>query len=163
MSHDSRHSRSSAPASANAEVEQLVARLNAHAPAVIRTLGGRVSRYAPERLELGMDFDIGAQFCHSVDIVQGGLVTAMLDAAMAHVLMASQPARVRIASIDIHVNFLRTARAGGFSALASVVKAGQSVAFVKAELHARDGPLVATATSSAQLRHPGSAAAPARG
>lgn len=116
------------PRDTTAAVDPVVARLNAHAPAVIRTLGGRVTSYAPERLELGMDFDIGLQCCHSVDIVQGGFVTAMLDAAMAHVLIASQGGRVRISSIDIHVNFLRPARAGGFSALASVVKAGQSVA-----------------------------------
>jgi uncharacterized protein (TIGR00369 family) len=137
----------------------IVARLNAHPPAVIRTLEGRVVAYALERQQLRMAFRIGPQFCHSVDIVQGGFVAAMLDAAMAHVLLASVPGRVRIASIDLQVSYLRAARAGQFTAVASIVKAGGTVAFVRAELFAPGDELVATATCAAHLRRePGSAA-----
>lgn len=43
---------------------------------MIRTLQGRVVDYAAEKRELRMAFRIGPEFCHSVDIVQGGFVTA---------------------------------------------------------------------------------------
>ncbi len=126
--------------------------LNANPPAVIRTLRGRVASWTPERKELRMEFEIGAEFCHTVDIVQGGFVTAMLDASMAHAVIASEPQHtVHVSSIDINVSFLRVARAGRFAAIGSIVKAGRTIAFLKAELYSDKGELVATATSSAHL------------
>lgn len=129
----------------------IVDRLNAHRPAVIHTLKGRVAAYAPERHELRMEFDIGPEFCHTVDVVQGGFITAMLDASMAHVVLAAEPVKVRVSSIDINVSFLRPARAGGFTAVGSILKSGRTVAFLRAELYSDKGELVATATSSAHL------------
>jgi uncharacterized protein (TIGR00369 family) len=133
--------------SSDATIEQL----NADPPAVIRSLKGRVAGFAPERHELRMEFQIGLEFCHTVDIVQGGFITAMLDASMAHVVIATEGQRVRVSSIDINVSFLRPARAGGFTAVGSIVKAGRTVAFLRAELFNDKGDLVATATSSAHL------------
>lgn len=128
-----------------------VERMNADPPAVIRTLKGRVLAYAPERHELRMQFEIGLEFCHTVDIVQGGFITAMLDASMAHVVIVAEHGKVRVSSIDINVSFLRPARAGGFTAVGMIVKSGRTIAFLKAELYSDKGDLVATATSSAHL------------
>ena len=131
--------------------DDIVEKFNADPPAVIRSLKGRVAAYAAERRELRMEFHIGPEFCHTVDIVQGGFITAMLDASMAHVAMAAEHFGVRVSSIDIHVSFLRPARAGAFVAEAAIVKSGRTVAFLKAELFNEKGELVATATSSAYL------------
>ena len=131
--------------------DDVVDRINAHPPAVIRTLKGRLAGYAPERHEVRMQFDIGLEFCHTVDIVQGGFITAMLDASMAHVVIAAEHGKVRVSSIDINVSFLRPARAGGFTAVGAIVKSGRTIAFLKAELFSEKGELVATATSSAHL------------
>ena len=131
--------------------DQIVEQMNATPPAVMRTLQGRVVDYAAEKRELRMAFRIGPQFCHTVDIVQGGFITAMLDAAMAHVVIAAEHGKVRVSSIDIHVSFLRPARAGGFTAVGAIVKSGRTIAFLKAELYSDKGELVATATSSAHL------------
>jgi uncharacterized protein (TIGR00369 family) len=131
--------------------DAIVEQLNATQPAVIKTLQGRVLAYAAERRELRMEFRIGPEFCHTVDIVQGGFITAMLDASMAHVVLAAEPHKVRVSSIDINVSFLRPARAGGFVAVGAIVKSGRTVAFLKAELYSEKGELVATATSSAHL------------
>ena len=65
--------------------DDVVEQLNAHQPAVIKTFKGRVLAIAPERKELRMEFEIGPEHCHTVDIVQGGVITAMLDASMAPV------------------------------------------------------------------------------
>ena len=131
--------------------DDIVERMNTHPPAVIRTLQGRVVGYAAEKRELRMAFRIGLEFCHTVDIVQGGFITAMLDASMAHAVLAAEHFKVRVSSIDINVSFLRPARAGDFIAVGSILKAGRSVAFLRAELYAGEGTLVATATSSAHL------------
>ena len=131
--------------------DEIVDLMNANPPAVIRSLKGRVAAYAAEKRELRMEFHIGVEFCHTVDIVQGGFITAMLDASMAHAVLASEHFKVRVSSIDINVSFLRPARAGVFAAVGSIVKAGRSVAFLKAELFSDKGELVATATSSAHL------------
>ena len=138
------------------DAEAAVALLNSRPPAIIRNLKGRVQAYAPERRELRMAFDISTELCHSVDIVQGGIVTAMLDASMAHVVLAAEGVKTGVASIDIQVSFLRPARAGGFTAVGSYVKPGRTIAFLKAELFNAAGDLVATATSAAHLsRHAG--------
>ena len=131
--------------------DAIVEQMNAHRPAVIQTLQGRVLSYAAERRELRMEFRIGLEFCHTVDIVQGGFITAMLDASMAHVVLAAEHYKVRVSSIDINVSFLRPARAGGFTAVGAILKAGRTVAFLKSELYSEKGELVATATSSAHL------------
>jgi uncharacterized protein (TIGR00369 family) len=131
--------------------DEIVEQLNADPAAVIRSLKGRVAAYAAEKRELRMEFHIGHEFCHTVDIVQGGFITAMLDASMAHVVMAAEHGKVRVSSIDINVSFLRPARAGAFAAVGGIVKAGRTVAFLKAELYSDKGELVATASSSAHL------------
>jgi uncharacterized protein (TIGR00369 family) len=131
--------------------DEIVEQFNATRQAVIKTLKGRVLAFAPERRELRMEFDIGLEFCHTVDIVQGGFITAMLDASMAHAVIATEHGKVRVSSIDINVSFLRPARAGRFVAVGAIIKIGRTVAFLKAELFTDQGDLVATATSSAYL------------
>jgi uncharacterized protein (TIGR00369 family) len=131
--------------------DDVVEQLNAHQPAVIKTFKGRVLAIAPERKELRMEFEIGPEHCHTVDIVQGGVITAMLDASMAHAVLAHEHFKVRLSSIDISVSFLRPARAGRFVAVGSIVKSGRSIAFLRAELFTEKGELVATATSSVHL------------
>lgn len=132
--------------------DPILEQFNADPPGVIRSLRGRIAGWTPERRELRMEFEIGPEFCHSVDIVQGGIVTAMLDAPMACAVLAAEPQhRLRVSSIDIHVSFLRVARAGRFAAIATIVKSGRTIAFLKAELFDAKGDLVATAASSAHL------------
>ncbi len=131
--------------------DDIVEQLNRHQAAVVKTFKGRVLAVAPERKELRMEFEIGPEHCHTVHIVQGGVITAMLDASMAHAVLAHDHLRTRVSSIDIHVSFLRPARAGSFVAVGSIVKSGRTIAFLRAELFNGKSELVATATSSAHL------------
>jgi len=136
------------------DTDAVIAQLNSRQAPIIRSLQGRVQAYAAERRELRMGFEITPELCHSVDIVQGGIVTAMLDASMAHVVLVTEGVAISVASIDIQVSFLRPARAGAFTAVGSYVKPGRTIAFLKAELYNATGDLVATATSAAHLtRH----------
>lgn len=135
-------------------IDEIVALLNHQKPACVETLNGRVVEYLPEKNQLSMQFEPGLNCCHSVNIVQGGYVTAMLDASMAHVAIAAEKFRTTPSSIDINVSFLRPSRAGKYTAVGSIVKLGKTVGYLRAELFNDNGDLTATATSSVYLtRH----------
>ena len=125
--------------------------LNKDRPECLTTLKGSVVAFMPEQGQLTMAFEPGLHCCHTIDVVQGGFVTAMLDAAMAHVVIAMENFRASPSTIDINVSFLRPTRAGKYTAVGTVVKLGKSVGFLKAELFSESGDLTATATSSAYL------------
>lgn len=131
--------------------DEIVEKLNARQPAFVRTLKGRVVDFDAERNTLRMSFELGLECCHTVDVVQGGFVTAMLDAPMAHVVLAAEQFKVDVSSIDINVSFLKPARAGRFTAVGSIVRLGRRIGFLRAELFSAEGVLTATATSSAHI------------
>ena len=131
--------------------DEIIHLMNQHRPACMETLNGRVLAFSPEKAELSMQFEPGLNCCHSVDIVQGGFITAMLDAAMAHVVIAMEKFRIELSSIDVNVSFLRPARAGKYVAVGSIVKLGKNIGYLKAELFNAQGELTASATSSAYL------------
>ncbi len=134
--------------------EEIVSLFNQNRPACVQTLQGTVLEFLPEQDQLRMCFEPGLHCCHSTDIVQGGYITAMLDAAMAHVTIAKENFGVTVSSIDINVSFLRPLRAGPCTAVGSIVKLGRSVGYLRAELFNAKGELAASATSSAYLsRH----------
>ncbi len=142
--------------------DDIIALCNQNRPACLDTLSGRVVEFIPGRNQLTMQFEPGLHCCHSVDIVQGGFVTAMLDAAMAHAIMAAEQLRVTVSSIDINVSFLRPTRAGRHTAVGTIIKLGRSVGYARAELYSEQGDLTATATSSVYLKrhHQGGAGSP---
>jgi uncharacterized protein (TIGR00369 family) len=98
-----------------------------------------------------MDFDISRDFCHSVDIVQGGFVTAMLDAAMTHAIFAADSDVVNVSSLEIKTNYLEPTRAGRLRAVGTVVKSGYRIAFMEGRLYDDRGLLTATASTVAKL------------
>jgi uncharacterized protein (TIGR00369 family) len=131
--------------------KETVARLNAHLPNFIDMLGGRISTADAPGRSCSMDFDISRDFCHSVDIVQGGFVTAMLDAAMTHAIFAADTDVVNVSSLEIKTNYLEPTRAGCLRAVGSVVKSGYKIAFMEGHLYDDEGLLTATASTVAKL------------
>lgn len=132
--------------------DEIITLFNQNRPACLSTLSGRVVEFIPGKNQLTMQFEPGLHCCHSGDIVQGGFVTAMLDAAMAHAVMASEQLRVTVSSIDINVSFLRVTRAGPHTAVGTIIKLGRSVGYARAELYSERGDLTATATTSVHLK-----------
>ena len=128
-----------------------VERLSAHLPKFIAMLGGRISAADAPGRTCSMDFDISRDFCHSVDIVQGGFVTAMLDAAMTHAIFAADAGVVNVSSLEIKTNYLEPTRAGRLRAVGTVVKSGYKIAFMEGQLYDDQGLLTATASTVAKL------------
>jgi uncharacterized protein (TIGR00369 family) len=125
--------------------------LNDRAPEFIKLLGGRVVEIDKQQQSCTFEFNIGHQLCHSVDIVQGGFVTAMLDATMSHTAFGIQNDIVNVATLEIKVSFFEPSRAGHFRCVGRLRKVGRSTGFMEAELYNADGLLTASATTTAKL------------
>ncbi len=124
-------------------------RLNAGLPEFIHMLGGRVVEAGSDALT--MSFDIGRQFCHSGDIVQGGFITAMLDAAMSHAVFMLDDTVVGLSSLEISTRYLEVTRAGQLAAVGRIVRLSYKTAFLDGQLFNAEGKLLATTHSVAKL------------
>lgn len=135
--------------------QAIVDRLNAHTPGFIAMLGGKIVAADPIGKSCTIEFDISTDFCHSVDVVQGGFVTAMLDAAMTHAAFATNHDLVNVSSLEIKTNYLEPTRAGRLSALGRIIKSGYKLAFMEGQLYNAQGVLTATASTVAKLARKG--------
>ena len=115
------------------------------------TLGAKVIKFTSEPPLIEMEFLAIHDFTHSAgQVVQGGFVTGMLDAPMAHLLMGLFDFKVIPMTLDINVSFLAPTRQGKLLATAEVLQLGKSTAFMMSKLHQEDR-LVASATSTVRL------------
>jgi uncharacterized protein (TIGR00369 family) len=128
-----------------------IAQLNAQRPPFLDLLCGHVVALDHGARSCTMHFEIGLDYCHSGDIIQGGFVTAMLDAAMYHAALACEPGVTNVATLEIKVSFLEPSRAGRYHAIGCLDKAGRSTGFMSGRLLHTDGQLTATATTTARL------------
>ncbi len=131
--------------------QQLLDRLNAHAPKFLHMLGGHLVAADPQAKSCAFEFNISTDFCHSVDIVQGGFVTAMLDAAMTHAAFATDTSVVNVSSLEIKTNYLEPTRAGRLRAEGLIIRAGHKLAFMEGRLYNDQEVLTATASTVAKL------------
>ncbi len=131
--------------------QDLIDRLNSNVPKFIHMFGGRVVAVDKAAGTLAFEFDISTDFCHSVDIVQGGFITAMLDAAMAHVVLAQGADIVNVASLDVNTSYLEVTRAGYLRAEARIIKSTYKTAFLESQLYDGSGTLLAVASSVAKV------------
>ena len=115
------------------------------------TLGMKVISFCSEPPSIEMEFEAKHEFTHSEGrVVQGGFVTGMLDAPMAHLLMGLFDFKVSPLTLDINVSFLAPSRPGKLNCIAEVVQLGKSTAFTASKLY-QDNSLVATSTSTVKL------------
>ena len=93
------------------------------------------------------------QFCHSVDIIQGGFVTTMLDAVSAHAVFVGNAEVTRLSCLELKVSFLSASRKGKYKAIGSVEKLTRNFAFVNADLYNEEGVKTATLSSTAKISY----------
>ena len=115
------------------------------------TFGAKVIRFSSEPPEIEMEFEAIYDFTHSDgQVVQGGFVTGMLDAPMAHLLMGLFDFKIIPMTLDLNVSFLAPTRQGKLNCIAEVLQLGKSTAFMTSKLYQQD-KLVASATSTVRL------------
>jgi uncharacterized protein (TIGR00369 family) len=114
-------------------------------------LGGRVTEADGVAGHCRIDYDVTEQFCHSGDIVQGGFITAMLDAAMSHAVFAHDDSVAALSSLEISTRYLEVTRAGRLYAQGRIVRLSYRTGFLEGSLHDEDGRLLATASTVAKI------------
>jgi uncharacterized protein (TIGR00369 family) len=89
--------------------------------------------------------------------VHGGIITTLLDTVMGCAVHTTLPAGVLYTTLELKVNFLRPALAGGATLLGEgrVVHQGSTVALAEGQIRAADtDKLIAHATSTCLVRRP---------
>ena len=129
--------------------------LNTHRPPFIALLDGHVCEIDDAAQSCTFKFQPGTDVCHSVDIVQGGFITVMLDAAMSHAVFAhlGPEGVVALSSLEVTTRYHAITRGGKGAVFARgwIRQATFKTAFLESELLAADGALLATAQSVAKI------------
>ena len=131
--------------------ENTIKQINDCGPKFIRMLGGQLVDFDNDKKACTFEFNIIKDFCHSVDIVQGGFVTAMLDAAMSHAIFICDQEIMNVSSLEIKTSYLAPTRAGKLRVEGWVIKQSYKTAFMESHLYNEDNELTATASSVAKL------------
>ena len=135
----------------NNDDEKILQVLRASSAPCTETLGAKVLAFSSSPPEIEMEFTALNEFTHSDgQVVQGGFVTGMLDAPMAHLLMGLFDFKIVPMTLDINVSFLAPTRQGKLNCIAEVLQLGKSTAFMTSKLYQED-ILVASATSTVRL------------
>lgn len=92
------------------------------------------------------------EFINPIGIIQGGFLTAMLDEALGGAAAAMLDDNQFAPTVELKVNFIRSAHVGPLIAEGRVIHRGISLIFLQAELHTPEGQLIATATATAQIQ-----------
>jgi len=145
--------RSSAHASEAAALAW-ASRLFAELP-VAGLLGARPIGCDPQRGRMTVAFQARREFCNLMGSVQGGMLAAMLDLAMAFAVLCTLEALEDgyvVPSLEMKASFLAPARAGALTGEGLVLRKGRSVAFMEGRLLDPHGNLLVTASATGQLR-----------
>lgn len=113
-----------------------------------RALGGRIARVDGVQQRVELLFAPGPEFLQGVNVVQGGVVSAMIDFAMAFAGLAMLPPTRSCATTTLSVAFQRPARPGTYVAVGIVERIGQRVIFCRGTLARPDEAPVASGTST---------------
>jgi acyl-CoA thioesterase len=137
---------------------EVIKEIEARRPPAWDLLNLRLLSYDQDRNRVVMDWQAEERHCHSVKghpkggIVQGGIVTGWLDAAMASACLFGGDPLIAVASLEIKVAFLLPAHPGLFRSYGTVIRRGRSIAFLEAELRDSCDNLVARGSSTAAVR-----------
>ena len=131
--------------------ENTIKQIDDRGPKFIKMLGGQLVDFDSNKTACTFEFNISKDFCHSIDIVQGGFVTAMLDAAMSHAIFICDQEILNVSSLEIKTSYLAPTRAGKLRVEGWAIKQSYKTAFMEGHLYNEDNELTATASSVAKL------------
>jgi uncharacterized protein (TIGR00369 family) len=111
-------------------------------------LGGHLLHVNRDSGRVDLSFAPGSLFTQGGGVIQGGIVCAMLDFAMAFAVLARLPAGETAVTVNLNTSYLRAVRQGKLLVTGLVDRLGTAAAFATARLTAQDGLLLATASST---------------
>ena len=95
-----------------------------------------------------LEFEASEKHHQPNGVVQGGVLTAIADAAMGMAGMTVQEIGWANTTIELKINFIRPVIRGLVKAEGRVVKAGRTVLFLESTVLNAEGKVAAVATSS---------------
>jgi uncharacterized protein (TIGR00369 family) len=120
-----------------------------------RELAGEVLELSAHAGQAVLAFAPPARFAQGAGVLQGGIVTALLDFAMAfaaHAKLSTDERGFSTASLNVH--FLRPAPPARYIARGRIVRSGRKLLFAEAALSGAAGELIATASAVLPLSEP---------
>ena len=95
-----------------------------------------------------LEFEASEKHHQPNGVVQGGVLTAVADAAMGMAGMTVQEVGWANTTIELKINFIRPVIRGQVQAEGRVVKAGKTVLFLESTVRNAEGKVAAVASSS---------------
>lgn len=109
-------------------------------------LGVAVDAISKEKVTLRLPFQ--HHFIQGAGAIAGGIMAALADEAMAHVVLANLSSGETTATIEMNIRYLKGAVRGDMVAEAVIVKKGRRVVAVRADILDERGRLLAQAGAS---------------
>ncbi len=91
------------------------------------------------------------EFCNMLGVLQGGMVSAMLDMAMSFAALARIGPDYRVPTLEMKTTFLAPARPGRLIGEGWPVRAGKTICFMEGRLLDPEGAVLATASGTARV------------
>jgi acyl-CoA thioesterase len=133
------------------DTEQMIEYMRLRAGAFMRILDGSVEAIDQQRGWARLRWYPTEACCHSGTIVQGGFVTSMLDAAMAHAITAKVGVGMMAPTLELKVSFFRVCSPGVCFSEGRVVHSTRSIVFAEADLTDADGTPIARASATCKV------------
>jgi len=111
------------------------------------SLGGMIEQLDGAVGTLAMSFTPAHQFIQGNGVLQGGIVSSMLDFVLGLCVVPMLPPNMTAATASLTVSFMRGALPGKFVATGHVDKLGKRTAFTRGTLTDEFGNLVASGVS----------------
>ena len=109
-------------------------------------IGARITEVDPGRVVVELDAE--ARHRHEGGVVQGGIITAVADAAMGMTLLTVQDSETSNSTIELKINFIRPVIEGRIRAVGRVIEMRKTLLFSEADVFDDRGRLVAKASST---------------
>jgi uncharacterized protein (TIGR00369 family) len=119
-------------------------------PAVSQLLGSKVLSIDQQGELVEMEFLARPEFLNVHGTVQGGILSAMFDDAMA-AAVTSSGGRFMAPTLELKTSFIRPARQGPLFVEGRVVYRGRSIAFLEGRMRDSERNLIATATATSRI------------
>lgn len=124
----------------------------ASGPPAAELLGWELLDIDPDHGTIKLKFQARPEFVNPIGAIQGGFLTAMLDEALGGAIAAMLGPDRFAPTVELKVNFIRSAQVGPLIAEARVIHQGISVIFLQGELRTIEGRLIATGSATAQIQ-----------
>jgi uncharacterized protein (TIGR00369 family) len=95
-----------------------------------------------------LKFTVSRMFTQGNGVIQGGIVSAMLDFGAAYIGLLNTLPNKGVVTTNLSINYLRAAPAGQYFVEAELDKAGSKMVFSSAKLYQQAGKNIATAIFS---------------